>query len=122
MKKRNVYRNIYQSYLGCGHKAINITVDAYDLIIISGGFAKAHLPIDCLEEVVRVGKEGSIFINRMTAKWLESVEQLWQLEPFMKELEARGVWSQICRRLDDNETFSAGPSLTHIFRIGKKIV
>ena len=119
LRKRNVYRNIYQSYLGGGHKALDIHDATYDLIIISGGFAKAHLPIDCLEEVVRVGKEGSIFINRMSAKYLESVEELWQLEPYMKELEARGVWRQICRRLDENKTFG-GPSLTHTFRIGKR--
>ena len=82
------------------------------MIIISGGFAKSHLPIDCLEEVVRLGKKGSIFINRMTVHNLETVEEYKQLEPFMKELETRGDWTQISRRLDD-------PSVTHIFRIEK---
>ena len=117
--RRNIYRNIYQTMLGGGHKAIDIENDAYDLIIISGGFAKSHLPVDCLEEVVRLGKKGSLFINRMTAHNLETVEEYAHLEPFMKELENRGFWTQISRRLDENKTFSAGPSLTHVFRIEK---
>ena len=58
LRNRTVYRNIYQSYLGGGHKANNIQDETYDLIIISGGFAKGHLPVDCLEEVVRIGKQG----------------------------------------------------------------
>ena len=117
--RRNIYRNVYQTKLGGGNKAANIVDDTYDLIIISGGFAKSHLPVDCLEEVVRLGKNGSLFINRMTAMYLETVEEYKHLEPFMKELEDRGRWIQISRRLDENKTFSAGPSLTHVFRIKK---
>ena len=55
----------------------------------------------------------------MTAKNFESVHELKYLEPFMKKLEDRGVWTQLARKLDENKTFSAGPSLTHIFRIEK---
>ena len=120
LRKRGIYKNIYQTYLGGGHKATSIADNSYDMIIISGGFAKSHLPIDCLEEVVRLGKKGSIFINRMTAHNLETVEEYKHLEPFMKELETRGDWTQISRRLDDNQGFSAGgSSVTHIFRIEK---
>ena len=118
---RNIYRNIYQTKLGGGHKAISILDDSYDLIVISGGFAKSHLPVDCLEEVVRMGKNGSLFINRMTAKYLETVEEYTNLEPFMKELETRGCWSQVCRRLDNNKTFLSGPSVTHVYRITKTL-
>ena len=125
LERRNIYRNIYHKMIGGGHKAISIANDTYDLIIISGGFAKSHLPVDCLEEVVRLGKKGSLFINRMTAHNLQTVEEYVHLEPFMKELEDRGVWTQISRRLDENKTFSAVmsvdmTSLTHVFRIVKK--
>ena len=117
LKKRNVYQNVYQTFLGGGHKATMIPDDKYDMIIISGGFAKSHLPVDSLQEVIRMGKKGSIFINRMTAKNIEVDEELIHLEPFMKKLEEERRWVQISRTLDPNVTFSAGPSLTHVYRI-----
>ena len=117
LERKAMYRNVYETMLGGGYKAINISDDSYDLIVISGGFAKSHLPVDCLDEVVRLGRKGCIFINRMTAKNIEILEEYTHLEPSMKELEENGVWTKINRILDDNKTFSAGPSLTHIFRI-----
>ena len=120
LERKEMYRNVYKTMLGGGHTAINISDDSYDLIVISGGFAKSHLPVDCLDEVVRLGRNGCIFINRMTAKNIEILEEYTHLEPYMKELERNGAWTQIDRILDDNKTFSAGPSLTHIFRIQKK--
>ena len=120
LKRKDVYRNVYQTMLGGDHKATEIENDSYDLIIISGGFAKSHLPVDCLDEVIRLGKKGSIFINRMTAQNIEILEEYTHLEPYMKQLEKNGAWTQISRYLDENQTFSAGPSLTHIFRIEKQ--
>ena len=79
LKKRNVYQNVYQTFLGGGHKATMIPDDKYDMIVISGGFAKSHLPVDSLQEVIRMGKKGSIFINRMTAKNIEVDEDLIHL-------------------------------------------
>ena len=119
LRGKDVYRNVYQTMLGGGHKATEIDNDTYDLIIISGGFAKAHLPVDCLDEVIRLGKKGSIFINRMTAQNIETLEEYTHLEPYMQQLELNGAWTQIDRSLDENRTFSAGPTLTHIFRIDK---
>ena len=117
LRNRNVYQNVYQTFLGGGHKATMIPDNKYDMIIISGGFAKSHLPVDSLQEVIRMGKKGSIFINRMTAKNIEVDEALIHLEPFMKKLEEEGLWVRISRTLDPNVTFSAGPSLTHVYRI-----
>ena len=118
LQRKANYRNVYKTMLGGGHKASEINDGSYDLIIISGGFAKSHLPVDCLDEVIRLGRKGSIFINRMTAKNIEILEEYTHLEPYMEELERNGAWTKIDRIYDENQTFS-GPSLTHIYRIEK---
>ena len=51
----------------------------------------------------------------MTAQNIEILEEYTNLEPYMRQLERNGAWTQISRYLDENPTFSAGPSLTHIF-------
>ena len=118
LQRKANYRNVYRTMLGGGNKASEINDGSYDLIIISGGFAKSHLPVDCLDEVIRLGRKGSIFINRMTAKNIEILEEYTHLEPYMDELERKGAWTKIDRIYDENQTFS-GPSLTHIYRIEK---
>ena len=118
LQRKANYRNVYRTMLGGGNKASEINDGSYDLIIISGGFAKSHLPVDCLDEVIRLGRKGSIFINRMTAKNIEILEEYTHLEPYMDELERKGTWTKIDRIYDENQTFS-GPSLTHIYRIEK---
>ena len=87
LKKRNVYRNVYCSRIGGGHKLRKVADNTYDIITISGGYAQAHMPVDSLREVARMLKPGGLFVNIMTEQYLKTVEALGALEPLMKTME-----------------------------------
>ena len=77
LERKEMYRNVYKTMLGGGHTAINISDDSYDLIVISGGFAKSHLqmPIKCLtSEFPRIS--GTCYIYYSNAKPILAYQSL----------------------------------------------
>ena len=60
LKEKNIYNRVFCSLLGDKNSKIHedISDDFYDVVIIMGGFAQSHLPIDTLYQAVRTLKPG----------------------------------------------------------------
>jgi len=86
-EKRKLYKSVHCSLVGGGNKIETIGDNVYDAVVISGGYAQSHMPVDSLLEIHRVIKPGGLFINNMTEYYMESVVALRQLEPFMKQVQ-----------------------------------
>eukprot|EP00094_Tigriopus_californicus_P007315 TCALIF_07040-PA protein Name:"Similar to WBSCR27 Williams-Beuren syndrome chromosomal region 27 protein (Homo sapiens)" AED:0.06 eAED:0.06 QI:0/0.75/0.4/0.8/1/1/5/424/232 len=102
LEKLDLYNKKICAALGSGRKIPGIEDESYDVVTISGGFCQAHLPIDSLEEVVRVLKPGGYFFNAMTKYYLESVDSLHGLEPLMRQMETDGKWLMRARLVQDH--------------------
>ena len=98
LKAKNIYNKVICSLVGGGNKIKDVQDNTYDIIMISGGFAQAHMPVDALREAVRVLKPGGYFFNSMTEYYLQSVEALHELEPLMKTMEEEGLWTKVERQ------------------------
>ena len=61
LKEKNIYNRVFCSLLGDKNSKIHedISDDFYDVVIIMGGFAQSHLPIDTLYQAVRTLKPGT---------------------------------------------------------------
>jgi len=54
-------------------------------------------------------------VNCMTEYYLQSVEELHQLEPLMRKLEEDGLWKMLSREIERN-TVSDKSGCFHIFK------
>jgi len=99
---KRLYQNVHCSLVGGGNRIETIGDNVYDAVVISGGYAQSHMPVDSLLEIHRVIKPGGVFINNMTEYYQESVEDLRQLEPFMKQMERDGKWKMLSRETEPN--------------------
>lgn len=54
----SVYSRVTCSLVGGGNRLSNVPDGAYDAVVVSGGFAQAHMPVDALREICRVIKPG----------------------------------------------------------------
>ena len=120
LEAKNIYQNVTCSLVGGGNKLTGIKDNTYDGVVISGGFAQAHMPVDSIREVARVLKpgkflkslifsevsncwmfaSGGVFINNMTEYYLTSVDTLHDLEPLMKKMQDEGVWYWVSREAE----------------------
>lgn len=115
LKVKNIYNKAICSLVGGGNKINSVEDNTYDVVMISGGFAVAHMPVNALREVVRVLKSGGYFFNSMTEYYLESVEALHELEPLMKSMEDEGLWTRLERQTVANN-ISDKTGLFHVYR------
>ena len=87
---------------------------SYDVVLIMGGFAQSHLPIDSLYQAARALKPGGLFINLMTQMYLDIVDKLHGLEPLMAKMETEGIWRKV-------DIFSDGEEKQGVYHIYRKI-
>ena len=65
LRAKCIYSRTFCCVLGDKFKKIHQDIfdESYDIVIIMGGFAQSHLPINSLYQAARALKPGSIFHN-----------------------------------------------------------
>ena len=58
LRALGLYDRAICAFLGGGRVTDGVDSNAYDVAVMSGGFAQGHLPVDTFEEIVRVVKPG----------------------------------------------------------------
>ncbi|XP_045103455.1 uncharacterized protein LOC123499492 [Portunus trituberculatus] len=104
LRKKGVYTREFPVPLGTGK--CSIPSDTYDVVISSGSFDEGHIPVNGLDELVRVTKKGGLVVIVMLLKKLNPTEPFTgKLEPHMEELERKGAWIKLQRRVFPNFVF-----------------
>ena len=114
LREKYIYKNSFHAMLGNKNTKIHQDIQdgSYDVVLIMGGFAQSHLPIDSLYQAARDLKPGGLFINLMTKMYLDIVEKLQGLEPLMRKMEIEGIWQKVDIFLDGEEK----QGVYHIYR------
>ena len=74
LKEKRIYKNAFCALLGDKNAKIHNDVKdgSYDVVLIMGGFAQSHLPIDSLYQAARALKPG---IENPKHKSISSVQK-----------------------------------------------
>ena len=58
LERRGVYNRVFCSPVGGGSRVDGIKDGEYDVVVVTGGYAQSHMPVDSLREIARVLKPG----------------------------------------------------------------
>lgn len=58
LEQRGIYRQVFCSAVGGGHRIEAIPDKHYDIVVVGGGYVRGHMPVDSLREICRVIKPG----------------------------------------------------------------
>ncbi|XP_035826644.1 demethylmenaquinone methyltransferase [Aplysia californica] len=94
-KEKGVYGKLICQLVG--DTPLPLEDNAYDVATICGAMGENHIPRSGLRDIIRIVKSGGYIVNVFRE---EAVRVAWYeegLEPFMKQLEAEGVWKEESR-------------------------
>ncbi|XP_069158005.1 methyltransferase-like protein 27 [Procambarus clarkii] len=101
LKKKGVYNLTYHEFIS--KNPTTIPQDTYDVVLICGGMGESHMPVQGLNEFIRVAKPGGLVIILMGTKLLVEVAAYKdKLEPHMEHLEQQGLWRKEGRKVVPN--------------------
>lgn len=101
LREKNVYNTLYDVYMGNGDTTI--TPDTYDVVVVVGAMGENHLPVSSVDHMISVTKPGGLVIIVMREENMVTVEAYRdKLEPHMDDLEERGCWTRVTRKVIPN--------------------
>ncbi|CAG0879994.1 unnamed protein product [Darwinula stevensoni] len=113
LTKRNIYgRKIHDTI---GYHRIDVEDETYDAVSMSAGFVEGHVPVAALDEMLRISKKGGIVVVVLRYEYLWTVEEYRDLEPYMRSMEERGLWTMLLRNITA-EYFYEKEGITYVFR------
>jgi len=103
---RNIYQDKFETPIG--YNAVEgIAPNTYDALVIAGGMGEGHIPVQAVEEMIRVVRPGGIVIIVMREEYLSYVQEyVDKLEPFMDALEDKGEWKRLSRKIVPEYSFN----------------
>jgi len=106
LRERKIYGKTFESAIG--YKQIEgISSDAYDALVIAGGMGEGHIPVQAVDEMIRIVKPGGMVFIVMREEYLSYVkEYVDKLEPYMSSLGEKGAWRQVGRNIVPEYSFN----------------
>ncbi|XP_076039173.1 methyltransferase-like protein 27 [Oratosquilla oratoria] len=105
LEETKVYNKKYVAYVGIGQN--DISSDKYDAVVVAGGMGEGHIPIEGLDDMIRVVKPGGYVCIVMREEYLQYVEQYKdKLEPYMQRMEKENKWKMVGRDIVENYSFN----------------
>ncbi|XP_063595604.1 uncharacterized protein LOC134772498 isoform X2 [Penaeus indicus] len=104
LEDTGVYSYKYMEFLGLGENSV--PDDTYDVVVIVGGMGEGHIPVNGVDDLIRITKPGGLVINVMRLEYLDYVEAYKdKLEPYMDLLHQKGWWQKVDRKVVPNYAF-----------------
>ncbi|XP_069184330.1 methyltransferase-like protein 27 [Procambarus clarkii] len=101
LKRTGVYSLTYQEFIS--QNPTTISEDTYDVVVTSGSLAQSHMPVQAIDECIRITKPGGLVIIVTNVKYLTTLEEYKdKLEPRMERLEQQGLWQQKVKKVVPN--------------------
>ncbi|XP_013794869.2 methyltransferase-like protein 27 [Limulus polyphemus] len=91
-RKKNVYRNFYQFFLGCGYES-PIKDGTYDVAMWSGAFGQGHIPYTAFHEIIAMVKQGGLVCWLFEYPTEQNDEE--NFKSVMDDLTDNGKWKAI---------------------------
>ncbi|CAG7721033.1 unnamed protein product [Allacma fusca] len=103
---RNIYQEKFETPIG--YDAVEaIPPNSYDALVIAGGMGEGHIPVQAVDEMIRVVKPGGIVVIVMREEYLSYVQEyVDKLEPYMDDLEAKSQWKRLSRYIVPEYSFN----------------
>jgi len=107
LEGRNIYSTKYETPIGFKSTHGVIPEKIYDSLVIAGGMGEGHIPVNAINEMIRLVKPGGMIVIVMREEYLSYVaEYVDKLEPFMHDLEKKGFWKQGSRVIVPEYSFN----------------
>ncbi|XP_071545009.1 methyltransferase-like protein 27 [Panulirus ornatus] len=104
LRDTGVYSVKYQEFLGIGQNTV--PPDTYDVVVIVGGMGEGHVPIQGVDDMIRITKPGGFVVIVMRLEYLEVVKEYKnRLEPHMDLLQQQGWWRKETKKVVRNYAF-----------------
>ncbi|XP_069168634.1 methyltransferase-like protein 27 isoform X2 [Procambarus clarkii] len=115
LTETGVYSLIYQEFIS--QDPTTIPEDTYDVVVTSGSLAESHMPVQAIDEFIRITKPGGLVIIVTDVKYLTTVEAYKdKLEPHMECLEQQGLWHKELRTVVPNYDNTCD-AVVYIYRV-----
>ncbi|XP_069186305.1 methyltransferase-like protein 27 isoform X1 [Procambarus clarkii] len=115
LKETGVYSLIYQEFIS--QDPTTIPEDTYDVVVTTGSLAENHMPVQSIDEFIRISKPGGLVIIVTDVKYLTTVEAYKdKLEPYMERLEQQGLWHKEVRTVVPNYDNTCD-AVVYIYRV-----
>jgi len=106
LRERKIYGTDFESAIGY-NQIKGISTDAYDALVIAGGMGEGHIPVQAVDEMIRIVKPGGMVFIVMREEYLSYVkEYVDKLEPYMIRLAEKGAWRQVGRSIVPQYSFN----------------
>ncbi|XP_069161497.1 methyltransferase-like protein 27 [Procambarus clarkii] len=91
--------------------------DTYDVVVTTGSLLHSHMPVQAMDEFIRITKPGGLVIIVTGVNYLTAVEAYKdKLEPHMERLEQQGLWHKVVRTVVPNY-FVEIDGVVYIYRV-----
>ncbi|XP_076335386.1 methyltransferase-like protein 27 [Tachypleus tridentatus] len=90
-RRKNVYRNFFEFYLGCGDEP-PIKDGTYDVVISAGAIGRGHIPYTAFYDIIKMVKQGGLIC------WITDLPEESAKETFktvMADLTDNGKWKPL---------------------------
>ncbi|XP_069182321.1 methyltransferase-like protein 27 [Procambarus clarkii] len=115
LKETRVYNLIYKEFIS--QDPTTIPEDTYDVVVTSGSLVESHMPVQAIDEFIRITKPGGLVIIVTDVKYLTTVEAYKdKLEPHMECLEQQGLWQKETRTVVPNY-YNENDAVVFIYRV-----
>ncbi|XP_069193988.1 methyltransferase-like protein 27 isoform X1 [Procambarus clarkii] len=115
LKETGVYNLIYQEFIS--QDPTTIPEDTYDVVVTTGSLLHSHMPVQAMDEFIRITKPGGLVIIVTGVNYLTAVEAYKdKLEPHMERLEQQGLWHKVVRTVVPNY-FVEIDGVVYIYRV-----
>lgn len=104
LRETGVYSTKYQEFLGIGQNSV--PDDTYDVLTIVGGMGEGHVPVQGVDDMIRITKPGGLVIIVMREEYLYEVNEYKdRLVPHMDFLQQKGYWTKVEMKTISNYAF-----------------
>nr|XP_045588972.1 uncharacterized protein LOC123750920 [Procambarus clarkii] len=115
LKERRVYSLTYKELIS--QNPTTISEDTYDVVVTAGSLAENHMPLQAIDEFIRITKPGGLVIMVTNVKYLRTVEAYKdKLEPHMEYLEQQGLWQKEVRKVVPNYDYE-NDGIVFVYRV-----
>ncbi|XP_013794867.1 methyltransferase-like protein 27 [Limulus polyphemus] len=112
-RKKNVYRNFCQFFLGCGYES-PIKDGTYDVAISSGAIGQGHIPYDAFYEIIAMVKQGGLICWLTMNPSEGKVEE--NFKTVMADLTNSGKWKMFQEPIRTEEFFQKEATMFYVMQ------
>ncbi|XP_076052050.1 methyltransferase-like protein 27 [Oratosquilla oratoria] len=100
LKTTGVYNRTFNEYVGVGKNSV--PSGFYDVVVVAGAMVKGHIPIEGVDDLIRMTKPGGMVCISMRKEFTEEGGDYQHLETRLHDLQQQRIWTKVSRKVVPN--------------------